>query len=186
MSKETIVAGGAKAMSDCLQSFQGEMAKVRTGRASVALLDDVRVDYYGTPTPLSQIGTLSTPEGNLIVITPWEKTIIPGILKAIQKADLGLQPMDDGMVVRIVIPPLNEERRKEIVKMTKKTAEESRVSIRNARRDANEHLKQLQKDGEISEDDLRKSENSIQKHTDDFIKKIDDVLHNKEQEIMSV
>jgi len=173
-------------MEKGLHNFQEEMAKIRTGRASVSLLDDVRVEYYGSQVPLNQVATLSTPESRLIVIAPWDKSAISAIMKAIQKADLGLQPVDDGKVVRLSLPPLTEERRKDIVKMAKKIAEESRVAIRNVRRDGNEHLKKIQKSGDMSEDDLRRSEHSIQELTDDFIKKVDESLQKKEKEIMEI
>ena len=186
MDQNSVIQECCQHMEESLKHFQVEMTKIRTGRASVSLLDGVRVEYYGSEVPLNQVGTLSTPEPGLIVIAPWDKSAISGIVKAVQKADLGFQPVDDGKVVRVPIPPLSEERRKEIAKKMKKVAEESRVSVRNCRRDGNENLKNLNKKGEISEDDLKKSEQIIQTQTDTHVKKIDEILHNKEKEVMKV
>jgi len=175
-----------KGMEKAIEAQKKELQKVRTGRASVALLDDVQVDYYGTPTPLNQVGTLAVPEARLITIQPWEKNLIPEIEKAILKADLGLNPASDGQLVRISIPPLTEERRKEMVKLVRRMAEDTKVAIRNHRRDANEALKKLQKDKEITEDDQKRGEKEIQDLTDQFVKLADEVVEKKEKEIMEI
>jgi len=173
-------------MKATIESLRHEFSTIRTGRASLALLDDVRVDYYGTPSPLSQIATLSLPDARTITVQPWETKMVGPIEKAIQKSDLGINPMNDGRVIRLVIPQLTEERRKELVKKAKKMSEEAKVAIRNHRRDSNEVLKKAEKEKTITEDDLLKGEHEIQKLTDDFIKKVDDVLAHKEKEIMEV
>lgn len=173
-------------MHGAIETLKKELASVRTGRASLALLDGIMVDYYGTPTHLNQVSSLNVPESRLIVIQPWEQKLIPEIEKAIFKSDLGLTPVNDGKTIRINIPPLTEERRKDLVKVVKKRAEESRVAVRNIRRDLNEELKKLEKEKKISEDDLKKSLDEAQKMTDSFIKKVDEVLHHKEKEIMEV
>lgn len=173
-------------MKKVLEALGHELSKMRTGRASVGLLDDVRVDYYGTQTPLKQMASLSVPDSRMIVVQPWDASAVPLIEKAIQKADLGLNPTNDGKVLRVPIPPLNEDRRKELVKMSKKFGEECKVSVRNARRDANEELKTLKKASEITEDDERKAHERIQKLTDDFIKQIEEALDHKEKDIMEV
>lgn len=173
-------------MTRSIESFRKELGKVRTGRASFSLLDGVKVDYYGTPTPLQQVGTLSVPESRLITITPWDVKLIGAIEKAIQASGLGLNPASDGKVVRIPIPPLTEERRKELVKVVKKMAEEARVAVRNIRREAIERLKEKEKKKEISEDEMKRGQEKVQKETDAFIKRIDEVLKAKEQEIMEV
>lgn len=165
---------------------RGEFAKFRTGRASIVLLDGIRVNCYGTEMPLNQVATLSVPEARSIVVAPWDKGVISEIEKAIQKSDLGLQPVNDGKVIRINLPPPTEERRKEMVKVAKRLAEEARVSIRNARRDANEAAKKLQKEGRVSEDDLKKWEQEIQKMTDQAISQVDSLLTHKEKEILEV
>ena len=159
---------------------------MRTGRASVALLDDVKVDYYGTPTPLNQVGTLAVPEPRLITIQPWEKKLIPEIERAIFKSDLGLNPTSDGALVRIVIPALTEERRKEMVKLVKRMGEETKIVLRNVRRDANDGLKKMEKNKEISEDDLKRGEKEIQDLTDQYVKKVDEVVAVKEKEVMEI
>ncbi len=167
--------------------FLGKMFnKVRTGRASASLLDGTKVEYYGAMTPLNQVATISVPESQLIVISPWDSNAIVNIEKAIQKSELSLVPTNDGKVIRISIPPLTEERRKELVKVVKKMAEECKVNIRNSRRDTNNQLKNLKKDGEISEDNLHDHQGDVQKITDDYIKKTDEVLSVKEQEIMEI
>ena len=173
-------------MDKRLKAFEADLLKVRTGRASITLLDGIKVDYYGTPTPLNQVATLTTPDARTITVAPFEKKSIPDIEKAIQKADLGIQPTNDGNVVRIPIPALTEERRKDIVKNLKKLAEEAKVSIRNLRRDANDVVKKQLKDKTIGEDDGKRLEADIQKHTDNFIKLIDERLAKKEQEVMKV
>lgn len=167
-------------------AFKHELSRVRTGRASTALLEGLHVNYYGAKTPLRQIAGLAAPEPRLLVITPYDKGALHEIEKAIQTSDLGLNPLNDGKLIRIPIPELNEERRRELVKHVRKMAEEFRVSIRNHRRDANEMLKQLQKDKKITEDDLRASEQKVQTLTTDYIDKLDKILAAKEAEIMEV
>jgi ribosome recycling factor len=159
---------------------------VRTGKATTALLDPVRVEYYGSHVPLSQVAGLSAPEPRLLIVQPWDKTLVGEIAKAIQKSDLGLNPISDGQVLRIPIPPLNEERRRELVKVVKKMVEEGRVAVRNVRRDGNEELKKLQKDKKISEDAEKKSQAEVQKLTDKHIAQMDELLSKKEAEIMEV
>ncbi len=173
-------------MEQALNAFKHELSRVRTGRASTALLEGLHVNYYGARTPLRQIAGLAAPEARLLVITPYDKGALHEIEKAIQTSDLGLNPQNDGKIIRIPIPELNEERRRELVKHVRKMAEEFRVSIRNHRRDANEMLKQLQKDKTITEDDLRGSEHKVQTLTTDHIEKLDKVLASKEAEIMEV
>ncbi|MBI1908740.1 MAG: ribosome recycling factor [Deltaproteobacteria bacterium] len=173
-------------MAKSLESLQVEMGKLRTGRASVAILDEIRVECYGSAMPLNQVATLSVPESRLITISPWDKGLIQEIEKAIMKSGLGLQPANDGKLIRLPIPTLTEERRKDLVKLVKKGAEESRVSLRNLRREANETLKKNQKEGIISEDDLRKGETEVQKMTDEFIARVDQTVAHKEKEIMEV
>jgi len=173
-------------MEKDIQSFEKSLNKVRTGRASLSLLDGIKIDYYGTPTPLNQVASLSVPESRLLQISPWDVSVIPLIEKAIQKSELGLMPSSDGKLVRISIPPLTETRRKELVKVVKKMSEECKVKIRNDRRDANEELKAMKKDNEISEDDMFKGQADVQKITDEYIKKADEVLALKEKEIMEI
>jgi len=181
LAKETSVR-----MERSIDAFRKELGKVRTGRASFSLLDGVKVDYYGTPTPLQQVGTLSVPESRLITITPWDAKMIGPIEKAIQGSGLGLNPASDGKVVRIPIPPLTEERRKELAKLVRKMAEDARVGVRNVRREAIEKLKDREKKKEISEDDVKRGQERIQKETDACVKKIEDILKAKEQEILEV
>jgi len=173
-------------MQGAIDALKKEFGSVRTGRASMSLLDGIVVDYYGTPTPVQQLASLSIPESRQIAIQPWEQKLIPEIEKAIMKSDLGLTPMNDGKTIRINIPILTEERRKQLVKIVKKRAEESKIGVRNIRRDSNEELKKLEKDAHISEDEVKKEHEEIQKITDSFIKKIDDLLEHKEKEIMEV
>ncbi|HGY11141.1 MAG TPA: ribosome recycling factor [Desulfobacterales bacterium] len=167
-------------------SFEKELSKVRTGRASGALLDGVRVDYYGTQTSLPQMATVSIPESRLITIKPWDVSVINEVEKAILKANLGLTPSNDGKLIRISIPPLTEERRKEIVKSVSKTCEDYKVAIRNIRRDSNEMLKELQKESDISEDDSFKAQKQVQENTDVYIKRLDAIFVEKEKEILEV
>ncbi|MBI2068305.1 MAG: ribosome recycling factor [Deltaproteobacteria bacterium] len=173
-------------MGKAIEALKGEFAKLRTGRASPNLLDHVVVDCYGSSMPLNQIASLSIPESRTIVITPWDKSTLSEIDKAIKKSDLGLNPINDGKVVRIGLPSPTEERRKELVKQAKKMAEEGRVAVRNVRREANEVAKKLQKGGKISEDELRKGEVEIQKLTDQFTSQVDQLLTHKEKEIMEI
>jgi len=185
MSNE-VVDSCKQNMEKRLKAFENDLLKVRTGRASVALLDGIKVDYYGTPTPLNQVATLTTPDARTITIAPYEKKLIAEIEKAIRIADVGVQPQNDGNVVRIPIPALTEERRKDIVKTLKKSAEDAKVAIRGVRRDANEVVKKQLKDKEVTEDDGKKLEEAIQKHTDSFIKAIDERVSKKEQEVMKL
>ncbi len=173
-------------MEKSQKAFENEMAKVRTGRASTALLDSVQVDYYGALTPLSQMATVSVPESRLITIKPWDISVIGQVEKAILKANLGLTPSNDGKLIRIPIPPLTEERRKEIVKNIAKICEDFKVAVRNIRRDSNEMLKEFQKDGEISEDDSFKGQKLVQDSTDLYIKKLDKIFANKEKQILEI
>jgi ribosome recycling factor len=173
-------------MEKALGGLQHDMAHIRTGRASVSLLDNIRVDYYGAATPLNQLATLHVPEPALITVQPWDVSQIGAIEKAIRGADLGLNPGNDGKVVRVPIPPLTEERRKELVKKLHAVAEDHRVSLRNVRRDANEHVKKLLKDKVISEDDDRRAHDEIQKLTDSYIQKLDQAAKGKEKEIMEI
>ncbi len=175
-----------QAMDKRIKGFENELKLVRTGRASITILDPVRVDYYGTPTPLNQVATLTTPDARTIVIAPFEKRLIQDIERSIQIADIGVQPTNDGNVVRLPFPPLTEERRKDIAKNLKKIAEESRVGIRNIRRDINEDIKKKEKNKEVSEDDSRKLQAEVQKLTDQFIKMVDDKLAAKEKEVMTI
>lgn len=180
MSNTTSVERMDKTIAALKDSFNG----IRTGRASAAIFDKVRVDYYGTKSPLSQVATISIPEARSIIIQPFDKSLIAEIEKGIQVADLGLNPSNDGKVIRISIPPLTAERRKELVKQAKTTAENSRTSIRNIRRDGNDELKNQQKAGEITEDDLKKMEDELQKLTDKYIAEINSIYDAKEKEIM--
>lgn len=163
-----------------------ELSKMRTGRASLSILDDIKVDYYGSPTPLNQVATLNTPDPRLITIQPWEAKIISDIEKAIQKSGIGLNPANDGKIIRLPIPPLTEDRRKELVRVIKKHGEEAKVAVRNVRRDANEHLKKMEKDEHVSEDEVKKTQDNVQKATDEYIKEIDEIVAHKEKEIMTV
>ena len=173
-------------MDKAIDSLRRDLSRVRTGRASLAILDDVRVDYYGTPTPLNQVGSLAVPEPRLITIQTWEKKLIPEIERAIQKADLGINPTNDGIVIRLAFPALTEERRKEMVKQVRKMGEEGKIAVRNARRDANEALKKLLKDKAVSEDDEKRGEKEIQELTDDYVARIDKVIADKEKELMEI
>lgn len=171
-------------MGKTIAALENELKRVRTGRASLSLLDGIRVDYYGTPTPLNQMSSLAVPESRLITIQPWDVSAIKDIEKAILKSDLGLTPSNDGKLIRITIPPLTEERRKELVKVVHKICEEHKVAVRNIRRDANELLKGFKKEGEISEDDAFKAQDQVQKITDGFIGTIDEKYMQKEKEIL--
>jgi len=184
--KDELISEVKETMKRQIQALEKSFSKVRTGRASLSLLDGIKVEYYGTPTPLNQVASLSVPESQLIVIAPWDVTVIGAVEKAIQKSELGLTPSNDGKVIRITIPPLTGERRKELVKVVKKMAEECRVKIRNARRDVNNDLKDLKKEGDLSEDELFRTQDDVQKITDEYIKKTDQVLAAKEEEIMEI
>ena len=173
-------------MGKSIETLKREYSRLRTGRASISLLDGIRVFYYDTPTPLNQMASLAVPEPRLIVIQPWDKTAIGDIEKAILKSELGLTPMNDGKVIRIAIPPLTEERRKELVKVARKMAEDNKVAIRNIRRDANDMLKDLKTEKEITEDDLYRTQDEVQKITDDFISQVDELCTVKEKEILEI
>jgi len=176
----------AEKMDHAVEALKKEFASVRTGRASLALLDGIKVDYYGTPTPLQQLASLSVPESRQIAIQPWDPKVITEIEKAIMKSELGLTPTNDGKVIRITMPTLTEERRKQLVKVVKKNAEDAKVAVRNIRRDINDEIKKLEKEKHLSEDDTKKSLDEVQKLTDSCIKKIDEALAHKEKEIMEV
>ncbi|MFZ0943863.1 MAG: ribosome recycling factor [Syntrophobacteraceae bacterium] len=171
-------------MNKAVETLESEYKRLRTGRASVSLVDGIRADYYGTATPLSQLATLTIPDPRTIVIQPWDNSVVGEIEKAILKSDLGLTPMNDGKAIRINIPPLTAERRRDLVKVVKKKAEESKVALRNIRRDINEKIKDLKKDKKVSEDEQFRAQDEIQKITDDFVKKIDAVYGSKEKEIL--
>ncbi|HQG13966.1 MAG: Ribosome-recycling factor [bacterium ADurb.Bin270] len=173
-------------MSRAMDALHHELARLRTGRASLSLVDEVRVEYYGTMTPLNQLSSLSIPDARTIAIQPWDASAGQAIEKAILKSGLGLNPISDGKIIRIPIPALNEERRRDLVKLVKKHAEDCKVAVRNVRRDSNEELKRLKKDSKITEDDERSGYDRIQKITDDFIKKVDETVTHKEKDIMSV
>jgi ribosome recycling factor len=173
-------------MHKAVEALKHELMTVRTGRASSGLVEHIKVEYYGTPTPLQQLATISTPDAKLIVITPYDKTALGSIEKAIQKSDLGLTPNSDGNVVRLSIPPLTEERRKELAKHIRKRVEEARVAVRNVRRDVHDHLRKLEHDHSISQDDLKRSENDLQKLTDEQVSQVDSIGEEKEQEVLTV
>lgn len=183
---EDVLEETKERMGKSEKAFENEMTKVRTGRASQSMLDSVVVDYYGTQTPLPQMATVSVPESRLITIKPWDVSVIGEVEKAIHKANLGLTPSSDGKLIRISIPPLTEERRKEIAKAVAKTCEEYKVAVRNIRRDSNEMLKELQKDGDISEDDSFKGQKLVQDLTDKYLQRLDDIYAAKEKEILEV
>ena len=183
---EALVKDTSARMERSIEAFRKELGKVRTGRASFSLLDGVKVDYYGTLTPIQQVGTLSVPESRMITVTPWDTKMIGPIEMAIQGSGLGLNPSSDGKTVRIPIPPLTEERRKELAKVVRKMGEDARVAVRNVRRESIEKLKDREKKKEISEDVVKRGQERIQKETDAHVKKIDDILKSKEQEILEV
>lgn len=173
-------------MDKSLDALRSELAKVRTGKATTQLLDGIRVDYYGTMTPINQVGNLSVLDAHTLSITPWDKSMVQVIEKAILEANIGFNPVSDGTNLKIPVPPLTEERRRDFVKLIKKFGEETKIAIRNIRRDANDHLKREEKEKKISEDQLKQFENEVQKHTDEHIKTIDEILKHKEKEIMEV
>lgn len=173
-------------MDKAIVSLQNELKKIRTGRAQISMLDNIRVNYYGSVTPLNQVAAVSTPDARSFLIAPWEASILKEIESALVKSDIGMTPMNDGKVIRLKVPELTEERRKDLVKQSKKILEEARVAIRMARRDANEDVKKLLKDKAISEDDAKKTETEIQKMTDDTIKKVDTIGDEKEKSILTV
>jgi ribosome recycling factor len=183
---DSVLADAKTRMEKAVAALEKEFSHLRTGRASISLLDGLKVDYYGTPTPVDQIASVSTPDSRTITIQPWDRAAFGLVEKAILKSDLGLTPVNDGKIIRIALPPLTEDRRKELVKVAKKYTEEAKVAVRNIRRDANDGLKKLQKDKAISEDDLRKGEADIQKTTDAFVAKMDQTFAKKEKEIMEI
>ena len=185
MTKDVITNMSAH-MDKTIEALRKEYQKIRTGRANTGLLDDIKVDYYGTPTPLNQVATLAVPEPRTITLQPWEAKIIPVIEKAILNANLGLTPSNDGKMIRLNLPPLTEERRKDIVKQLRKMAEDAKVAARNIRRDAIDELKKLEKDKKITEDDLKRAEKEVQDVTNCHVAKIDEVLAHKEKEVMEV
>ena len=185
MIKE-LYADTEEKMKKALESLRKELASIRAGKATTSLLDGIRVDYYDTMTPLSQVANISVPDPRLLVIQPWEKKLIPDIVKAIQKSDLGLNPQADANVVRLPIPSLTEERRKDLVKLVKRVAEEGKIAVRNIRRDSNDAFKKAEKDKDISEDESRKAQEHVQEITDKHIELIDEMTKKKEEEVMEV
>jgi ribosome recycling factor len=173
-------------MDGAIEALRREFAGVRTGKASPGLLDTVKVDAYGSLMPLNQVGTVSAPEARMLIVQPWDKSLIKAIEKALRESDLGLNPSNDGSVIRIPIPALTEERRKEYVRLLHKLTEEARVAVRNVRRDANDEIKHRQKDEGLSEDDIRREQAEVQKLTDEYIHKIDELMKHKEAEVMEV
>jgi len=186
MSTKNLIADAKQRMHTSLETVRRELAAMRTGRASLSMLDNIRVDYYGNPTPLNQVGNLSTPDPTLITIQPWDPKILPLVEKAIRTSDLDLNPQNDGKIIRVPVPPLTEERRKELVKHIKKVAEDYRVSVRNHRRDALEMLKELEKDKEITQDDHRHAHDKVEAITKEFVERVDKMVKTKEDEIMAV
>ena len=173
-------------MDGAIEALRREFAGVRTGKANAGLLDTVKVEAYGSTVPINQVGTVSAPEARMLVVQPWDKTLLKAIEKALRESDLGLNPSNDGSIIRIPIPPLTEERRREFVKMLHKLTEEARVAVRNVRRDANDEVKQRQKDEGLSEDDIRREQGEVQKLTDQYIARIEELMKHKEAEIMEV
>ncbi|MDK2922412.1 MAG: ribosome recycling factor [Desulfonauticus sp.] len=183
---EKVFKDGKAKMQKAIKALEQELAKLRTGRASTGLVEDLKVDYYGTPTPLNQLASISIPDSRTIAIQPWDRSAFSEIEKAILKSDLGLTPVNDGKIIRINLPPLTEERRKDLVKLAKKYGEESKIAIRNIRRELNETLKKMKNNKEITEDDLHKGQEEVQKLTDQYIEKIDKIVSAKETEIMEI
>jgi ribosome recycling factor len=181
-----IVADAEARMKKSVEHFRSEMASLKAGRATPALLDKVRVEYYGTPTPVNQVANIEVADSRTLVIKPWDRSVIKAIEKAIQVSDLGLNPMNDGVVIRLVLPPMTEERRKELVKTCQKRTEEERVAIRNIRRDANDAIKKAEKEKTVTEDESKRAQDEVQKLTDKYIKEADQILAAKEKEIMEV
>lgn len=173
-------------MEKTIEVLKGEFATLRTGRANPAILDKIRLDYYGTPTPINQVGAVSSPDPRTIMIQPWDVSVLKDIERAIGESDLGLNPTNDGKVIRIAVPALTEERRKELVKHASKMAEQAKVALRNERRDANDKLKKMQKDGELTEDNLKKAQDEVDKIIKKFEKTVDELLSNKEKDILTV
>jgi ribosome recycling factor len=186
MEVKAVFAESENRMKKSLESLKKDFARIRTGRASMTLLDGITVEYYGSPMPVNQVAAISIPDARMIMVQPWEKNMLAPIEKAIQASDLGLNPINDGNVIRLPIPPLSEERRKDLFKHCKKVSEDNKVAIRNIRRDGNEELKELEKSKKITQDDLKKGQDEIQKLTDRYIKVVDDLLAVKEKEIMEL
>lgn len=182
----TIVKDAKARMDKSLEALRSELTKVRTGKATTALLDGIKVEYYGNMVPLNQVGNVSVMDAHTLSITPWEKAMVPIIEKSIQEANLGFNPVSDGTNLKVPVPPLNEERRKELVKLIKKFGEDAKIAVRNVRRDANDHLKKEEKDKRLSEDQLRDAEDEVQKFTNEHTKQVDEILKHKEIEIMEV
>jgi ribosome recycling factor len=181
-----IVVNAKERMNKAIGAYTRELAGIRAGRANASMLDRITVDYYGAPTPINQLAGVSVPEARMLVIQPYDKSILSDIEKAILKSDIGITPSNDGSIIRLAIPQLTEERRKELVKVVKKESEEAKVAVRNIRRDANDELKKLEKNGEITEDDQRGYSDDIQKLTDEYITKVDQLTKDKEKEILEV
>lgn len=183
---KSIIKDAKSRMDKSIEALRNDIAKIRTGKATTTLLDGIKVDYYGNLTPLSQVGNISVLDAHNLSITPWDKSMVQAIDKAILEANLGLNPVSDGTNLRIPIPALNEERRRELVKLVKNFGEDTKIAVRNIRRDANDHLKKIEKEKKISEDQLKDAEEEVQKHTDEHTKKVDEILKKKEEEIMEV
>lgn len=186
MDKDSILLESEERMDKALGALDRDFAKLRTGRASTSLVDNIKVDYYGTPTAISQLASVAIPDSRTITIQPWDRGAFSGVEKAIQKSDLGLNPVNDGKIIRICIPPLTEDRRKDLSKVARKYGEEAKVAVRNIRRDANDQFKKLEKDKILSEDELKKSTEDVQKLTDRYVAKVDDKCQAKEKEIMDL
>ena len=182
----SVIKDAKTRMDKSIEALRQELAKIRSGKATTALLDGIKVDYYGSLVPLNQVGNVSVLDAHTLSITPWEKPMVPVIEKAIQEANLGLNPVNDGTNLKVPVPPPNEERRKDLVKLVKKYGEDTKIAIRNIRRDANDHLKKEEKEKKLSEDQLLDAEDEVQKLTDEHTKLIDDILKHKEEEIMEV
>lgn len=186
MDKDTVLLDSEEHMEKALTTLDREFGRLRTGRASTSLVDAIKVDYYGTPTPISQLASVAIPDSRTITIQPWDRGAFGSVEKAILKSDLGLTPMNDGKIIRISIPPLTEERRKDLVKLARKSSEEGKVAVRNVRREANEQLKKLEKDKILSEDEQKKAAEDVQKLTDRYVAKVDEKCQLKEKEIMEL
>ncbi len=186
MDRDTVLLEAEEKMEKSLLSLDRDFGRLRTGRASTSLVDAIRVDYYGTPTPINQLASVAVPDSRTITIQPWDRGAFAGVEKAILKSDLGLTPINDGKLIRISIPPLTEDRRKELVKVSHKYSEETKVAVRNARRDANDQLKKLEKEKVLSEDGLKKAVDEVQKLTDKYVAKVDEKCQAKDKEIMDL
>ena len=186
MDKESVLLDSEDRMDKALGALDRDFSRLRTGRASTGLVDNIKVDYYGTPTPISQLASVAIPDSRTITIQPWDRGAFASVEKAILKSDLGLTPVNDGKIIRISIPPLTEDRRKELGKLARKSGEEAKVAVRNVRRDANDQLKKPEKEKAISEDELKKATEDVQKLTDKFVAKVDEKCQAKEKEIMDL